>query len=874
MSQNRKPEPPSSSQNPRGPNRSRGGHPRASAQSHRYEPYSNIGGDRSDHHLGTGGHRPPPYSTPQWVCRHPLGFHHDRGCEQCASQRRHITEAIQTDASLAARIAQASIDDPEALRLEIDEVQWELSTSQQHLDDCQRDLEDSRREAAQRRSEVEQARADLERERRHQSRPREHSPATRGRHPRWNGDPALNPHQGVSSALASIELLQSQLRQAEVARDNYRTHAEELTTLLLQQGHTVVAASGADVSTTLPRPYFRLEQPVQGTAPCYVVPVPDADVEMGESEQTPPTFLTRREFVLNSDGALVRHRSDPYDLPTDDEEVESDDDDFDDDDSVGRPTKSKKKAQSANKGKGKVEQTPPPPPSTSADGGSRRPPPSAPRVDRRQWPVPTPDWDRNSLPADRALWSDESNLARGSDIGPVPWTSPSSSAFTAPVVGWGNPHGHTQQHGWGAMDRAFTPAPYFSRGGGNRSIAPNRSTNRYQPPRPGVFNGIQWVARRIPRQGLAANLHGQARYEHEMTQGINAPRPPLQPGEIPPGFVSANVTTVEILRNLMDRALTSGNPGAREAVDILGDLRNVAGRAPHPRHELETIVLEEYMGKPAWAGGKAHLKPSKKGAKSAPSLLPAPAPAETDQPLSAEGSIPDPAPPIQDVHMDAVQDETVAPDVPGTEGMAPRGDKVAAPASELNEGLVGNNAPGVEGSTESSNASVSNHPHPTAQSTSGTSSIEERIRGGFNLSNPDLAREFMTLLDSAESPLQRPDPVLWDEFTTHRPGMQIFSIPMDNLLDLHRQLRRGFLVVVRRTPRPRTLYSVFLTLQALRDHWVDRPGFIPANARPTIVELTTEEVSSAEAIVHHFTMHGVLPNELDDLMIFLDRIRT
>ncbi|KAK7688424.1 hypothetical protein QCA50_008797 [Cerrena zonata] len=595
MSDNRKPGP--SSQNSRGSARSRGGHTRASAHGHRYEPYSNPTSDRHDHHHTGGGDLRLQQNDPQWVCRHPLGFHHDRGCEQCALQRRHITDAIRTDPELASRIAQASLDDPETLRVEVEDARRNWSLCQDDLDDCERELDRTHRE-------IERVREELDQERRLRQRP----PA-----------PAMLPQvhdrgRNLSAPQQTIELLQQQLREATTARDNYRLHTEELATQLLRLGHSVVAASGSDASTTLPRPFFSISDPVPGGAPTYVIPRQDTDVEMGDASEAAPVPYATRTFVLGTDGTLVRQRADIFDMSSDEgETIESDEsEDFDDDGDIGRP-KAPKKA------KGKVVASRPPlpqqqaPPVLPVTRPSRRPP-TGPRVDRHNWTAPQPSWDSNPLPADRARWGDESSLARGSDIGPVPWT------HTPATVGWGDPSRPMYQQGWSGVGHIGLPPPpppssHFSERGGRNQPPPlpPRLVTRNQPIWHTEFNGVAWVARRIPREPIVANLHGQERYEHERTRGVNAPRPALQPGELPPGFVAANVTTSEVLRNLMERASEPTNPGARDAVDILGDLRNVAGRAPHPRHELEDIVMNEYIGKPAWAGGKAHLKQNKKG---------------------------------------------------------------------------------------------------------------------------------------------------------------------------------------------------------------------------------------------------------------------
>ena len=120
------------------------------------------------------------------------------------------------------------------------------------------------------------------------------------------------------------------------------------------------------------------------------------------------------------------------------------------------------------------------------------------------------------------------------------------------------------------------------------------------------------------------------------------------------------------------------HPGAKDAVDILGDLLNAASRAPLPRHELEEYVREHYDGKPTWAGGKQH----KKTAQGAPKAPRGPPPAtqgpETSGETSAGRSIPAPAPIVEDVQMeDSLESRHQQP----AEEMA------------LEPELVGNNAP-------------------------------------------------------------------------------------------------------------------------------------------------------------------------------------
>ena len=371
----------------------------------------------------------------------------------------------------------------------------------------------------------------------------------------------------------------------------------------------------------------------------------------------------------------------------------------------------------------------------------------------------------------------------------------------------------------------------------------------------GPFNGVEWTALRLPRTKEVAQLSATDRMTQLARLGTNEGRAPLQEGELPPRFELANVHSIETIQNLIDRTSDSVNPGAKDAVDILGDLLNAASRAPLPRHALEDFIREHYDGKPTWAGGKQHKKTAQ-GVNQTPRGPPPRARApETPTETSAGSSIPAPAPIVEDVQM---EDSNENLHQPTTEEMA------------QNTELVGNSAPEEATTTNGETPAVVDTHNNVA--TSGTPSIEERILLGFNIRNPEAALELMTALNSEESPLQDPDPSRWLEMVSPHPGMMILGIPIDELLDDHRTLRRGMLVVLRRLPRPRTVTMLLQSLRALRDRWPEHRERVTTSPTASPVEMMFESLNNPDSIIAHFVQHPVNTSEMDDLTRLLEYI--
>ena len=194
------------------------------------------------------------------------------------------------------------------------------------------------------------------------------------------------------------------------------------------------------------------------------------------------------------------------------------------------------------------------------------------------------------------------------------------------------------------------------------------------------------------------------------------------------------------------------------------------------------------------------------------------------------------------------------------------------PAEEmaLEPELVGNNAPEATTITNGETpAVVDTHNNVGA---SGNPSIEERILLGFNIMNPDAALELMKVLNAEGSPLQDPDPSRWLEMVRPHPGMMILRIPIDELVELHRTLRRGMLVVLRRLPRPRTVTMLLQALRALRDRWATNQERISTTNTASPLEMSFDSLNNPDTIISHFVQHLVNTSEIDDLKALLEYI--
>ena len=162
---------------------------------------------------------------------------------------------------------------------------------------------------------------------------------------------------------------------------------------------------------------------------------------------------------------------------------------------------------------------------------------------------------------------------------------------------------------------------------------------------------------------------------------------------------------------------------------------------------------------------------------------------------------------------------------------------------------------------------------PTPLSIPGHDGVTAAILAGFNLSDQEEAHRLYLILNSPDSPLNRPESVEWESFTAGRPGITLFHLPIGHSSDQSTRLSQGLLSVIRRAPSPRTVRGVFLVLRALQNQWTGERNFI-ATARNTPVELSVEDITHEDRVIQHFSRTGVNPEELDDLMLMLEFLRT
>lgn len=315
---------------------------------------------------------------------------------------------------------------------------------------------------------------------------------------------------------------------------------------------------------------------------------------------------------------------------------------------------------------------------------------------------------------------------------------------------------------------------------------------------------------------------------------------------------------METLRNLIGRVESEENPGAWDALEILGDLKNAASRAPRPRHKLERAILQLFAKRPTWAGPGAKAKKIKKVDSTPPGAgehatssrgITGAANTFIDTNVASSSTLP--APMVEDVPMS----------LPSVEGELHHGPTPAEMdsgvggaddnATELQRGPLGDSAPGNSGNPRD---------------------VTAMILAGFNISDNELARQFLTFLNTSASPLNQADEGVWNDFVTERPGVHLFGIPLDNSSEENRQLRHGLLAVLRRLPTPCLVSDVFTVLHTLRQHWDGRRNFIPAGVDSPLVRLTRDEITNGIAVIHHFSNRGFHTQEVVDIAALLNYI--
>ncbi|KAK7678302.1 hypothetical protein QCA50_018650 [Cerrena zonata] len=867
----------------RGRSPSRGEYPRAGP------PRVPAGGSQS-HQYGDRGrdNRPPPTSyprdertpaqytrevrprhEPRWVHRHPWGFHHDRGCPLCTDHENHVETASRHEPELALAVTNAIARDPDRLR--------------SRLDDAEDTLEEVRRELQTERRRADDLQFELERERNRRPpipppqlipRPLPPPPPRPEPQPEPRADPSAGLQRleetllELQRAQTSIRMLEDQVAEAQGQFHNYRLHSAELVSHLLRGGHNVTAAAGGHASGPVPRPFFTIERTSNGADGRLTVPSMDPDVVMtdGSSEKPTPPLTEDRVFQADTSLHLRRLKRDIYDgLDDEDDYIPSDDsEESDGSGSRGGRDIMKSKQKGKGKAKEKIESSPSKEGEDSFDATGFVIPHQFPVNLRTSWrhsvlnQNPSSSNTTRPPPVVRHGWGDEESLARGHDIGPVPdWGNLSHSGSMRPA----------------ALATSVLAGPSGTRrsnfeGGGGTNTLLSTTTPRQENAHasttdstlgeevPGPFNGVPWTARRIPPPTFPPGMSAEDKQEMVRRSGANAARPALGRGQLPPRFAEANVTSISVIRDLIARTTSEMNPGALLALEILGDLKNAASRAPRPRHELENFLLHRFGKRPAWAGpgGKKAKKvePTPTGAVEQAASLGGTAGAanpfiDTNIATSSNQT----TQPAQDVPMKPPSDEGEQHHVPPLTGMDSGVGGADDNATEPQRGPLGETAPVITGNPDDFTA---------------------MLLAGFNTPNVEVARQFLALLNSPDSPLNRPSEDVWDPFVNEHTGVHIFGIPLDNSSTQSRQLRNGLLAVVRRIPSPRTVRDVFFVLRTLRGHWTGTNNFIRAGLDPYPALLTRDEITNGIAVIHHFSTYGFTTGDVIDIAALLNYI--
>ena len=336
-------------------------------------------------------------------------------------------------------------------------------------------------------------------------------------------------------------------------------------------------------------------------------------------------------------------------------------------------------------------------------------------------------------------------------------------------------------------------------------------------------------------------------------------RPPLSEGQLPPLFKKLRVVNEGILCNLIDRAEESGNPGAIDAVEILGSLNNAAARAAKLRHPLKEFLLQNYKCKPDW------YKDLSNATSDAPSgsevSVPLGNPDETEQtaktPTVEAGNK---TGNIEDVQMSATE-EVINNANPSTEH------------SELVAVTANTEMPAT------SNSSHSDAIHPTQEvetlTSVTTTPVVDRPEGALfrgTLLTMEQEGELQTLFASQDSPLHHPSLTVWLELLAKVPQLHLFGLPINNMSEVNSQLLRGLLAVLRRLPPRVTPGQLFYALEALQTRWILRPGFIPANPQALPIRILASEVNDPNSVIEFFTVTGFIPEEHLDVCALIGHI--
>ena len=782
----------------------------------------NPGSQQATAPRGTSAAAPPRGRQSGWIQTH-IGICHESGCSQCDSQQGHIAEAIAFEPQLATLVAQASINHVGGTNRRVEELDRRNRELQRWVEDCERRLDDIRRDR------------DRYRERAHLAE------ESRGH----RGGQAETQSEGTTSTNDTIAGLRTELARATVARDNYRAHSNELISALLRERYSIRATSSVPDTEVRPHQFFAVERTPDGRVPRFSVPIPDEDVVMDDPSMPPGARgYSDRLYALDAQGTLQPWARDPYEAL----EFESDGTESGSTGIIEVNDDSRRSGSTIERVPTRVDNNsrPEPRPSASTSKGKGREIRSdvgasgTPATTKATHTAPTPSGNRpppkfqpdpaSNTPSGEAKWGKGwegvPELKDGEGWG---WgtaghsgSKTGSSSNIASAVGGGGDSTTTE----------LTPIDGTVTGDSTpRTFA---STTVNHPP----FNGIQWVSRKRVPPVFPPNSTAQEKKDILQREGRNLRRAPLKKGELPPTFVELNTTTEEVLQNLFDRTLSPDNPGARDAIEILGELNNAAARARKPRHPLEDFVVKRYTGKPDWAK---------------PSVSEDPTPVSTGDPEQTATPVTNP---VNETQNSGNEQETPLVTTTSRPEVA-----TAAPETEDVQMVPPHETDANDTLRSSINIPVDqNIPFPSPDRPLTPDDAGELLFDGWDLTSEEV-RNLREIFLSDSSPLNDPSTGTWDEVIQRFPQLEVFRVPVNHSSEFNSQMLRGLLTLLAKLPDRSPPSIVYFVLRTLLDHWRLHPGFIRANTMAVETRLNPENVTNAESVIAFFSQAGIVPEE-------------
>ena len=857
--------------------------------------------NQTQRHRGPSPRRGSPTRrlAPTLTYQHPWGYRHQSGCRRCDDFSEHVREEARDRHDFAQVVVEASLSDPpDVVRRRYEEARDQVEDLERELDKRDRQI-DEERDRATRMSRAMQDRdqaalrdsniiSDLRRQL--SSRPNLEPVPPRHHAPSNVSEEHLRRLQEENAALRhNLALSSQQIREDNQRILNLHGQLEEILCFVLHNGHSVAATSGNSGTQPLPRPYFLISS-CDTNPGRYTVPLPrDEDEKMEDGGNEPPVApnesstakrgLEDIAYIPSSEGHLVQLYRDPYEQveyeDNSDDNGDDEGDDSTDSDAGNHPDSGPRigvqlRARSRSPIAIVVPESPPTPVTRASEKYLKARPGSGHRTAEPQQrgnnsvaPVTeTLKWNNSGSWADahdHAGWADEpprwSEVAQRRPTAPTPPVASSSRINPAPIPSSSRTPSMTER------PTPSAPRAMSSRGGRDRTMA---TTNH------GPFNGIPWVAKRFASIPMPYGVSPAERNRILREAGRNVERGPLGKGQIPPRFEEAYVKNIDILRNLVERAQHPDHPGARDAVDILGELLNAASRAPKKsRHELEEFIISNYTGRPQWAKDESfHGRFGRKKKTVGP-----PQDAvmhETDptaSPTNAGKNLVD-----QDVHMS-----------PAPDGASDA--KVAeAPPKPAPGPMTSSSAPGPE-DTDMRDPEIPQRPLETPIETRNESGISasgppttvhstnfsrgnspDRVRQWVPLDRTDTEeadRILEELDDDVECPLYTPLYERWELLLKENPGFHVFGIPLNTTTTQYQLILHGFLSILNRLPHPQSWSGVLRLMTLIHQRWTTEPQFIPVRDLLNVVPVPYEfGVDNDEEILQHLAEHGIRPTEV------------